>query len=57
MFLLQNAVNAAANAPGKDDSTLELFFGAMALLALAMTWAWLYFRTKKPVSGQDEQSR
>ena len=45
----------AQNAPPVDDkidSPLEYFFGALAVIALVMTWVWLWMKSKhmlKPI--------
>lgn len=44
----QNAANAPATSPAEDriDTPLEYYFGALALLAIVMTWAWVWLRIK-----------
>jgi hypothetical protein len=42
-----NAANAAANAPAKDESAMEFFFGAMALIAVVTMLVWLWLRSKQ----------
>ena len=41
--LLSNAANRPVEA---IDTPLEYYFGAMALVAIIMTWAWLWLRTR-----------
>ncbi|MBX3474306.1 MAG: hypothetical protein KF754_07980 [Planctomycetes bacterium] len=48
-FTLATVMNAPANTPGKDESSLELFFGIMAVSALVTSLLWLYFKIRKPL--------
>jgi len=50
---LTNAANAAANS-GKDESSLELFFGLMAAGALVTSLLWLYFKVQRRPAPQPE---
>jgi hypothetical protein len=43
-----NAANAVSSAPAKDESQLEFFFGAMALIAVVTMLIWLYLRSRQP---------
>ena len=46
----------AQNAPPVDDkidSPLEYFFGALAVIALVMTWLWLWLKTKRILQPRD----
>ena len=45
-FLISNNAGANADVDTSIDSPLEYFFGAMALIALVMTWAWLWMKSK-----------
>jgi hypothetical protein len=40
---------ASANTPEADaiDTPLEWYFGALAVTALVMTWAWLYLKSRE----------
>ncbi|MCA8911665.1 MAG: hypothetical protein KDB82_08160 [Planctomycetes bacterium] len=40
------AQNANAPVDDKIDSPLEYYFGALALVAIVMTWAWLILKMK-----------
>lgn len=48
-------LNSAANTPVDTsiDSPMEYFFGAMALIALVMTWAWLWLKTRESLKPKD----
>lgn len=43
-----NAANAVSNAPVKDESAMEFFFGLMALIAVVTMLVWLWLRSKQP---------
>lgn len=50
-LLLNNAANSDVDA--SIDSPMEYFFGAMALIALVMTWAWLWLKTRESLKPKD----
>lgn len=43
----------AGNAPEREtvDSPLEYYFGALALFAIVMTWAWVALRLKHRIAN------
>ncbi|MCB9935187.1 MAG: hypothetical protein H6840_05805 [Planctomycetes bacterium] len=41
------AQNANRPIDDKIDSPLEYYFGAMAVLAIVMTWLWLWLKTRR----------
>lgn len=51
LFLLNSAANTTVDT--SIDSPMEYFFGAMALIALVMTWAWLWLKTRESLKPKD----
>ena len=51
LFLLNNAANTEVDM--SIDSPMEYYFGAMALIALVMTWAWLWLKTRETLKPKD----
>ena len=53
LFILSN--NAAANSAVDTaiDSPMEYYFGALALIALVMTWAWLWLKTRDTLKARE----
>lgn len=49
-LLAQNAANKPVD--DKIDSPLEYYFGAMALLAIVMTWLWLWLKTRQSLRAR-----
>ncbi|MCA8936556.1 MAG: hypothetical protein KDB68_10145 [Planctomycetes bacterium] len=47
-LLAQDAANVSGNTVTEEkiDTPLEYYFGALALLAVVMTWAWVWLRLK-----------
>jgi hypothetical protein len=52
-LVAQNGANAPVD--DKIDTPLEYYFGALALIAIVMTWIWLILKIKnrKPVTPED----
>ena len=51
-LLAQNASNKPVD--DKIDSPLEYYFGAMALLAIVMTWLWLWLKTRQSLRARTD---
>ncbi len=52
-LLAQNASNKPVD--DKIDSPLEYYFGAMAVLAIVMTWLWLWLKTRQALKARQPE--
>ncbi|MBZ0138057.1 MAG: hypothetical protein K8I27_17000 [Planctomycetes bacterium] len=52
-FLLANNAGANASVDTSIDSPMEYYFGALALIALVMTWAWLWLKSRETLKLKD----